>query len=138
MTAIHFTPIAEQELDNLWEQDENAAADIETALEEISSNPLIFNHLSDKKYRHIGKPGQADFESQAFEALYRKGLNLFRLKFWDVNGAVINYRVIYAHHPQADCFYILAVVNRDFNYDITHPIVQRVRRDYDSLGIPTY
>ena len=123
------------DLDDLYDRDEDTAAEIETALEEIKENPALMGRLTDRKYRNIDTPS---FEVDAFYALWNQGLNVYRLKFWDYQGSLLAYRVLYAYHAQADEIHVLAVVPRDFDYDPTHPIVARVRAEYDELGIPTY
>ncbi|WP_035626948.1 type II toxin-antitoxin system RelE/ParE family toxin [Herminiimonas sp. CN] len=135
MTNVLVTHSARDDLDALWDQDEDSAAEIETALEEIANDPKLADRLSERKFRNTQTPS---YDVDVFQKLWQKGLNLYRLKFWDWNGSLLPYRVLYAHHPQANCFYVLAVVPRNFDYDIDHPIVQRVLADYKYLGIPTY
>lgn len=135
MTNVLVTLSAKNDLDALWDLDEDSAAEIETALEEIANDPNLADRLSERKFRNIKNPS---YDVDVFQELWQKGLNLYRLKFWYWDGGLLPYRVLYAHHPQANCFYVLAVVPRNFDYDINHPIVQRVRADYEQLGIPTY
>lgn len=135
MMNVSVSPSAEDDLDLLWEEDEDGAAEIETALEEIGADPRLMGRLTERKFRNIDKPA---FDVDVFEALWKKGYNLYRLKFWDWTGGLLPYRVIYAHDPRSDIFHVLAVVPRDFDYDPQHPIIARVRAEYEQLGIPTY
>jgi hypothetical protein len=138
MIRIVVSPLAEADLDLMYEQDEDsadAAAEIETALDEISNDPSLFERLHQKDFRSIGTP---HFDVDRFEELWQQGLNMLRLKFWDWQGRVVPYRVLYAHDARNDIFHILAVARRDHAYDTSHPLVIRVRTQYDSLGIRTY
>lgn len=132
---VYVSESAELDLDDIYAVDVDGAAEIETALEEIGNDPSLMVRLTERKYRNIDAPS---FDVDVFEALWRKGLNLYRLKFWDWTGGLLPYRVLYAHDPRSDSIHVLAVVPRDFNYDIQHPIVARVRAEYEQLGIPTY
>lgn len=135
MVNIIVHPNARIDLDALWDLDEDTAAEIETALEEIASDSRLADYLCRRKFRNYGEP---DYEVDTFEKLQREGLNLYRLKFWDYQGALLSYRVLYAFYAQRDAYYILAVISREHAYDTEHPLVQRVIADYDRLGIPAY
>lgn len=135
MPTIYITDNAEKDLDLLYDKDIDEWAEIRVALEEISDSSYLMNHLSDQTYRNISEPS---FESGPFYALYRAGKNIFRIKCWDYKGALLSHRIIYAHHPTEDKYYVLAIIDRSFNYDTSHPTVSRVCSDYERLGIPTY
>lgn len=135
MLQIVITPQAKEDLDSLYDIDEDAAAEIETALDEIANDQRLLDRLTVKKFKSLGTP---EFDVDRFEELWQQGLNLLRLKFWDWQGSVLPYRVLYAYAPQTDIYYVLAVIERNHAYDTTHPIVQRVLRQYDALGLHTY
>lgn len=135
MASLLVTPSAQNDLEELWDVDEDSAAEIETALDEISHDVTLLSRLTERRFRNVETPA---FDTDRFVALWQKGFNLYRLKFWDWQGGVVPYRVIYAHNPTTDTMYVLAVVSREFNYDIRHPIVTRVRAEYERLGLPTY
>lgn len=138
MIRIVITPAAEEDLDLLYEGDESsfdAAAEIETALDEISNDPYLLGHLHKKNFLSIGQP---HFDVDRFEELWQQGLNMLRLKFWDWQGSVVPYRVLYAHDARNDIYYVLAVVQRDHAYDTNHPILHRVQSQYNALGLPAY
>jgi len=113
----------------------DAAAEVETALDEISNDPRLLERLHKKNFRSIGTP---HFDVDRFEELWQQGLNMLRLKFWDWQGSVVPYRVLYAHDARNDIFHVLAVVQRDHAYDTNHPLVVRVCAQYSALGLPTY
>lgn len=138
MIRIVISPEAEEDLDLMYEGDEetmDAAAEIETALAEISNDLRLLERLHIKHFRFIGQP---HFDVDKFEELWQQGLNMLRLKFWDWQGSVVPYRVLYAHDARNDIFHVLAVALRDHAYDTNHPLVIRVRAQYDALGLRTY
>ncbi|MDN4052521.1 type II toxin-antitoxin system RelE/ParE family toxin [Massilia sp. YIM B02763] len=135
MLKIVITDAAKDDLDRLYDVDEDAAAEIETALDEIAHDPLLLERLTEKKFKSIGTP---EFDVDVFEELWKRGLNLLRLKFWDWQGSVVSHRVLYAYAPRTDIYYVLAVVERNYAYDTKHPTVLRVIRQYDALGLHTY
>lgn len=62
------------------------------------------------------------------------GVEIWRLKFWDVQGAV-PYRILYAFHDAETRIYILAVMHRDQNYEEDHDLCERIIAAYHELGI---
>ena len=135
MLHIEITDPAKLDLDRLYDEDEDAAAEIETALDEISNDQRLLERLTTKKFR---SPDTPDFDVDRFEELWQQGLNLFRLKFWDWEGGLLPYRVLYAYDPRNDIYHVLAVVHRDHAYNTKHPTVQRVVSQYHELGLLTY
>lgn len=122
---------AGNDLDNLYLSDEDAAADIEVLLQELESGPEWLWKLSRPEgYRNYTTPC---VDSTKFLELWNKGYNLFRLKVYNAPH-VRNYRILYACDFHTDTIHILAVVNRDFDYDPHHPIVKRVIADYNGLA----
>lgn len=135
MLKIVITEPAKEDLDRLDEVDEDAAAEIEVALEEISNDQRLLEKLTKKKYKSLDTP---EFEVDRFEELWQQGLNMLRLKFWDWEGSLLPYRVLYAYDPRKDVYFVLAVVERKNAYDTNHPILARVVTQYHELGIRTY
>ena len=51
MLHIEITDPAKLDLDRLYDEDEDAAAEIETALDEISNDQRLLERLTTKKFR---------------------------------------------------------------------------------------
>jgi len=104
-------------------------------LEEISEDQEMLERLSWDGYG--GKPHDPEDEATLSVAKwlgpYRKGKNIWRLRDFELSRLGHEYRIIYAFIPAKDLYYVLAVVERAFNYDSSHPITQRVFATYDSL-----
>lgn len=135
MTSLYIETSVYDDLDKITLLDEDEAADIEVALEEIYDNPDLYEHLNEKGFRHYQGP---TFDVDWFAELHKHRLNLYRIKIWYPNGALSKYRVIYAWDAKHDCFHVLAVLERSISYDIKHPIIKRVIADYERLGLLPY
>jgi hypothetical protein len=70
--------------------------------------------------------------------MWNLGKNIFIIKVRGEDGGLLPYRMLIGYHSQIDTFYVLTVVERETNYDCTHPDLQRAIERYDQLGIPTY
>ena len=101
-------------------------------IEEFHDNPDLASDLRRHLHRDIGDPA---FEVSRFQQLWHRGLNLYRLKYWDEYGGCAPYRIIYADNPRTDQIHILGIVHRNINYDTSHPTFHRIIHDYGRLGI---
>lgn len=103
-----------------------AAKMLELARELRANPPLLANLLEH------GRSTQ-EIDVSKFQMFWRQGKDLWRLKLWDLEDAGLRYRIIYAYEISTHCFHILAVVHRDFDYERTHPVTQRILNDYANL-----
>lgn len=94
---------------------------------ELRANPRLLANLLDH-----GRSTQ-EIDVSKFQMFWRQGKDLWRLKLWDLEDAGLRYRIIYAYEISSHCFHILAVVHRDFDYDPTHLVTQRILNDYAEL-----
>lgn len=135
MAALIIVPAADDELDAVYDVDEDAGALIDALLESLAEDQATLGSLfrPDRRFRH-----QPPFEVKAFAEAQRRGKNIFTLKIWDECGELLNYRVLYAYHGQCDTYYVLSVVSRDDAYDPTKPEFDELLDRYDECGIPTY
>ena len=123
------------DLERLWGESENAAAMISVFLEELQDNQEILDNLTRNKFVHELEPR---YGVEMWAGQQQKKRNLWRLKVWNFDGDLINYRVIYAFHPRENRYYVLGIPSRDFNYDASHPTSTRILKAYDDLDIPKY
>ncbi len=68
-----------------------------------------------------------------WHALWKKGMDLWRLKFWELEHQGLPYRVIHALKRGTGDHFVLAIVSRDFDYDPKHPTTRRVLQAYADL-----
>jgi len=135
MASFILEPGAEDDLDRLWDVDEDAAATILVLLDELENGAPEVERLFQKGFRRLDDPA---FDVDRFEEFWRQGLNLLRLKLWDHGGSLVPYRILYAYDPRFESYHALAIIDRDFAYDSNHPTVQRVVADYEALGLQTF
>ena len=125
--AIHQS--AGGDLEALAQLPETAqvAAKVFELARELRANPSLLVNLLDHGYR------TNEIDVSRFQAHWRRGKDLWRLKLWDLEDAGLRYRIIYAYDVRSYCFHLLAVAPREFDYDDQHPLTQRILRDYGDL-----
>ena len=101
-----------------------------TLLQELSADEALIGMLTAHEF---GSDRRVPFQVSRWQEYWRRGRDLWRLKFWELEDQGIPYRVIYALKRGTGNHYVLAIVSRDFNYDPSHLITQRILRAYDEL-----
>ena len=143
MWNVIVEPAAETDLDNLWasgDAEKRAAVSlIEVSLEEVAHD----DGFLDRMYRrHETLVATATIDADRLVAFWNdrtEPRNLSRLKLWHVpeeGGRLCPYRIVYAVDARSDSYHILGIVHRNTDYDRNHPLIARILRDYDDLGIP--
>lgn len=131
--ALHDDAVVD--LDNIYDEDEDAAADIEVFLEEAKNNQVTLDNLTRRKYVEYGEwPYNVDEWQEAKKSKYI----LWRVRLLWLEGDASKYRIVYAFHPVEYRYYILGIVNRDFKYDLQHDRSKQILAAYDALNIPRY
>jgi len=128
--AIHNDAIADLEL--VWKSDEQAAATIQTALEEIKDSQYYLSSLSIEGF------ADEKIDVAMFRNMQRRGLNFWRLKLFeiDLSPTTLSYRIIYAYDGPKGIFYVLAIMHRDQDYENDPNLMKRLETAYDKLGLP--
>jgi hypothetical protein len=126
---------ATQDLEDLLLLKPVAGYRLATLLEEISGSQQLLEKLSWDHYG--GKPHSPErgavLSIAKWLGPYKRGKNIWRLRDFELTKLGHEYRIIYAYIPAKDLYYVLAIVERAFNYDSAHPISQRVFASYDRL-----
>ena len=126
---------AEADLNRIYEEDEDAGADIEVFLEEAKNNQETLDNLTRKGYVHYG---DVSFDVKEWEVAKRLKYILWRIKFLWLEGPAAKYRIVYAFHPMEYRYYILGIVDRNFDYDLKHERSKKIIAAYNDLNIPRY
>ena len=130
MYALAIEKEAKDDLRKLGETDRAAAADISILLQEIEGDQSLLDLLSvhnhDDERLNISK----------LVYLQRKLINAWRMKVWSLEGKLWKYRVIYVFHASAKVYYVLAVVDRKFDYEKDDDFTKRIEAACKRLGIP--
>nr|WP_179254160.1 hypothetical protein [Burkholderia sp. AU33423] len=132
MPSLIVEPNAEADLDELFDQDEDAAAVINVLLDEIYGNNGLIEILCENRSARHEDPA---FNVERFIELWEDGYTVFRLKIWNFDGALLDYRVLTCYDGRTDCTHVLGILHREFAYDTSHPKVRRCISDYEAIGI---
>lgn len=130
MIALVVHDHAYADLEALWAERPKAAGRIAALLEELDGDPDLLDRLTQHDY---GANHSADFHVSKWQEHWRKGRDLWRLKVWDLEDQRLRYRIVYAFIPGKQRYHVLAIAPREFNYDTSHPISQRILRAYKEL-----
>jgi len=132
MYRISIHDDAKDDLRQIQTIDAVSANRIAVILQQIKADPDLLDRLLEHDF---GPEGGAPFNVQKYLTFWRKGLDVWRLKIWDDPKRLLPYRVIYAYDygHNGNNFYVLGVVDRDFDYDGNHPTVKRIIATYRNL-----
>lgn len=126
---------AEADLNRIYGEDEGAGADIDVFLEEAKNNQETLDNLTRKGYVQYG---EWPFNVKEWEEAKRSKYILWRVRLLWLEGPAAKYRIVYAFHPIQYRYYILGIVERNFNYDLKHERSKKIIAAYDDLNIPRY
>lgn len=129
--ALHNDALAD--LERIRQDDEDVAADIEVFLEEAKNNQGTLDNFTRNGYVHYG---EVNFDVKEWSEARRQKYNLWRIKFISVGGPLMKYRIVYAFHPIEYRYYVLGIVEREFNYDMRHERTKKILAAYDAIDIP--
>ena len=134
--AIHED--AEADLEQIFAEDEDAAAEILVFLEEAKLNQKTLENLTIDGYVHHENVTYNVKEIKAAKrARYR--YNLWRLRLLWIEGGASKYRIIYAFSAIEYRYYVLAIVPRNIAYEMNkHERTAKIFAAYDDLQIPRY
>jgi hypothetical protein len=118
---------ARDQLAAIKASDPDAHATILAVLLEIKGDPELLDSLTDHGF------ATAAFDVKKWVRLWDQGKDIWRLKVFDFQKIPLPYRVVYAYSPSALTYYVLAILSRDFNYEIQHPATQRILEIYAAL-----
>lgn len=121
---------AEQDLDDLAKLQPKLAGRLVVLLAEIAADTGLMDMLT---VHGFGSDEREPFDVSRWQAHWRVGKDLWRLKFWELEHQGLPYRVIYALKRGTGDHYVLAIVSRDFNYDPNHPTTRRILQAYEDL-----
>jgi mRNA-degrading endonuclease RelE of RelBE toxin-antitoxin system len=130
MIALFVHDDAKRDLRDLLTREPQVAGRILALLEQLEADPDLLDRLTQHDY---GARGASDFHVSKWQAQWRKGRDLWRLKVWDLENQGLRYRIIYAFDPSRHHYHILAVAPREFDYDENHPIGRRILLAYQGL-----
>lgn len=127
MLKLALHPSAKDiDIAGLWASEPIVAAKVVATLELIRADQSLLDSLTDHGF---GNDQTEAIQVSKWQEFWNQNIDLWRFKIWDLEKCGLQYRVIYFYHVREHCYYVLAVVHRDFNYDPQHPITKRILRD---------
>ncbi|KJZ10431.1 hypothetical protein TW86_14130 [Halomonas sp. S2151] len=132
MLQLFIHADAQNDLDELWAQDEDAAAHIEVMLEEIRGDERLLSTLLEHDFGSYREAGHK-YSISKWLHFWNRGQDLWRLKAWELEESGTKLRIVYAYLPSSAAYHVLAIAPREFNYDPEHPITRRVLAAYNDL-----
>ena len=130
MPRLLIHPEAEQDLHALATLQPKLAGRLVALLAEIGADPGLMDMLT---VHGFGSDDREPFDVSRWQAHWRQGKDLWRLKFWELEHQGLPYRVIYAMKRGTGDHYVLAIASRDFDYDLNHPTTRRILQAYADL-----
>ena len=127
---IHRDAIAD--LEQISKLNPAVAAKIWAVLQEAKTNKQIQSALLDHEF---GEYGSEKINVHHWNEFWYQGINLWSLKVWECQRYYPQYRVIYAFDPRDQTFYVLGVVNRDWDYRSDDVRTKRFLELYRKLDI---
>jgi hypothetical protein len=127
--AVHDD--AEEDLEHIWERDPQAAARISVLLEELEGGDQdLLDALTVHDY---GAYRSEDFHVSKISKFWSKGIDLWRLKIWELEEQKLRYRIIYAYEAGKRRYYVLGILPREHSYDSNDQRVRRILQAYEDL-----
>ena len=130
MPRLLFHREARQDLEVLAASQPKLAARLLVLLAEVAAVPDLLDMLT---VHGFGSDEREPFDVSRWQAHWKEGKDLWRLKFWELEHQGLPYRVIYALKRGTGDHYVLAVVSRDFDYDPKHSTTRRILQAYADL-----
>ena len=134
ITPLSLHADAASDLRGLMVSDPDAAGKIFAFLEQAKRDSKIIASLLDHDF---GDTRREPYHVSKWLEYWNTGFNLWRVKLWTFPKGSLRYRVVYAYQPSTQHYHVLAIVHRDFDYDPSHAVTQRILVAYQSIGITT-
>lgn len=135
MADLFICKEAEDEIEALYDVDEDVAALIDTLLFELSEDQSTLEWLFRPQDHYNYKP---PFEVKEFIEAKRRGKYILILKIRREDEGPIEYRVLMGYNAQQDTYWVLTVADREISYDTSDPLFQSLLVRYEQCGLHTY
>ena len=130
MPRLLIHPEAGQDLHALAASQPKLAGRLAALLQEVAADPALMDMLT---VHGFGSDEREPFDVSRWQAHWKRGKDLWRLKFWELEHQGLPYRVIYALKRGTGDYHVLAIASRDFDYDPNHPTTRRILQAYADL-----
>lgn len=118
-----------QDLAEIRQKNPKAVAQIARLIQQIRKDPALMDRLTSHNW---GVCGNDPFNVKLWiEQQNKHKRNLWRLRCFDMEWPLSQYRLIYAFRPKLKQHVVLGVVPRKLAYDTSQPINIRIQDTYD-------
>ena len=130
--SLTIHPDAAHDIRQLMTSDRLAAGKVIALLQQAKADPKVIESLLDHDF---GAGQTAPYHVSKWFGFWNTGYNIWRLKIWVAPKGSLRHRIVYAYEPRSLHYHILAVVHRDFDYQLDHDTTRRIIKAYRDLGI---
>lgn len=126
---------AQQDLNRIHARNPADAADLTVFLQELAGDQRLLSRLNEHGYSEYDLDDWvAGIDVQRWQAQWRRGKNLWRVKCWELENDDVRYRIVYAFQPLTSSYHVLGVFHRsEFDYESDSPLTDRMLRAYADL-----
>ncbi|EXF45237.1 hypothetical protein BAY1663_02316 [Pseudomonas sp. BAY1663] len=124
-----------EDLEKLKRIDVRIVYRVRELINQLRADPDLLDDLLRDGYG--GSPARpakgAIFNIRAWGAAQSQCLNLWRIRDFSLSRKGLEYRIVYAVFPKTDQIFVLGIVERDFDYELSHPVSQRIVAAYRAI-----
>ena len=125
----------EEDLERLMGVDPQIVYQSLSIIEQLEADPDLLDNLLRDGYG--GSPRypapRAIFNVRAWGQAQAKGLNLWAIRDFELSRKGFEFRIVYAVFPKVEQIFILAIIERAWNYDVASPISRRIFDSYRAI-----
>ncbi|WP_191624771.1 hypothetical protein [Pseudomonas fluorescens] len=125
----------EEDLERLMGIDPKIVYQALDTIDQLAADPDLLDDLLRNGYGGTPwKPAPgAIFNVRAWGKAQEQGMNLWAIRDFELSRKGFEFRIVYAVFPKAEQIYILAIIERAWNYDFASPISRRVFASYRAI-----
>ncbi|EML7988508.1 hypothetical protein D7Y24_19405 [Stenotrophomonas maltophilia] len=133
--TLKVTKAAESDIDDVCGEDDELFDAVWLYVRELKNDQELLEKLLEDRYgklRHEDRFTHRIGVQQIGEFFRdRPARDTWAWKFWDIENKGVALRFVYMYLPRQRWFIVLAVAKREWNYESSHPLSDRIRADYD-------
>jgi len=124
-----------EDLERLAVEKPVVAECVTALIQQLLDDPILTDDLLRDK--HGGSPAKphkgAIFNVRVWEEAQQKGINLWRVRDFELSRLGYEFRIVYGVFEKHSLIYLLAVVEKEWDYDFSHPISRRIVASYSRI-----
>lgn len=128
MYSLEIHEDAENDLEDLKKSHPDVAVNILVHLQEIKNDQELLDSLT---VYNFGADRTAKYHVVKWWSFWKQGIDLWRLKIWELEDIGSQYRIVYAYMRGQREYAVLGIAHRDWDYDEDHEFTKRVIDAYN-------